>query len=40
MLILGGIQLLSLGLIDEYGGKIFLKQSGKAQFIVRERSQQ
>ena len=36
VLVLGGIQLLSLGLIGEYVGKIFLKQSGKPQFIVRE----
>ena len=36
VLIMGGIQLLSLAVIGEYVGKIFLKQSQKPQFLVRE----
>ncbi len=36
VLIIGGIQLLSLAVIGEYVGKIFLKQSKKPQFLVRE----
>lgn len=33
----GGIQLFALGLIGEYLGRLFLKESGQSQFIVRER---
>ncbi len=35
---LGGIQLFSIGIVAEYIGKIFLKQSRKPQYIVREGS--
>ncbi|MEM7411069.1 MAG: glycosyltransferase family 2 protein [Myxococcota bacterium] len=34
---LGGVQLVCLGVVAEYVGKIFLKQSGKPAFLVRER---
>jgi glycosyltransferase involved in cell wall biosynthesis len=33
---LGGIQLFSIGIVAEYIGKMFLKQSHKPQYIVRE----
>jgi undecaprenyl-phosphate 4-deoxy-4-formamido-L-arabinose transferase len=35
---LGGIQLFSIGIVAEYIGKIFLKQSHKPQYIVRDGS--
>ncbi|MHC4831035.1 MAG: glycosyltransferase family 2 protein [Planctomycetota bacterium] len=36
IMVIGGIQLLSLAVIGEYVGKIFLKQSRKPQFLIRE----
>jgi undecaprenyl-phosphate 4-deoxy-4-formamido-L-arabinose transferase len=36
---LGGIQLFSIGIVAEYIGKMFLKQSHKPQYVVREGSE-
>lgn len=38
VLIIGGIQLLSLGIIGEYLGKLFMEAKGRPAFIVEERS--
>ena len=35
--IIGGVQLFALGMIGEYLGRLFLKQNGRPQFVVRER---
>ncbi len=37
VLITSGVQLFALGMIGEYVGRLFLKQSGRPQFVVRER---
>jgi len=37
MLVLAGIQLMVLGLIGEYLGRLYLQDSGRPQFVVRER---
>ena len=37
LLVIGGVQLFALGIIGEYVGRLFLKQNGRPQFIVRER---
>src|SRR5262249_911417 len=36
LFIIGGIQLFSLGMIGEYLGRLFLKDKGRPQFVVRE----
>ena len=38
ILIIGGIQLLSLGIIGEYLGKLFMEVKGRPRFIVKETS--
>lgn len=38
ILIIGGIQLLSLGIIGEYLGKLFMEVKGRPRFIVKEMS--
>ena len=38
VLIIGGIQLLSLGIIGEYLGKLFIEAKGRPRFIVKEVS--
>jgi glycosyltransferase involved in cell wall biosynthesis len=35
--VIGGVQLFALGMIGEYLGRLFLKQNGRPQFVVRER---
>jgi glycosyltransferase involved in cell wall biosynthesis len=37
LFILGGIQLFALGMIGEYLGRLFLKDNGRPQFVVREQ---
>jgi undecaprenyl-phosphate 4-deoxy-4-formamido-L-arabinose transferase len=37
LFIIGGIQLFALGMIGEYLGRLFLKDNGRPQFVVRER---
>jgi undecaprenyl-phosphate 4-deoxy-4-formamido-L-arabinose transferase len=37
LFIIGGIQLFSLGMIGEYLGRLFLKENGRPQFVVREQ---
>ena len=37
LLIISGIQLVALGMIGEYLGRLFLKDNGRPQFVVRER---
>ena len=37
LLVISGIQLIALGMIGEYLGRLFLKDSGRPQFVVRER---
>jgi len=37
---LGGIQLVSLGVIGEYIGKIYLETKGRPRFIIGERTEQ
>jgi undecaprenyl-phosphate 4-deoxy-4-formamido-L-arabinose transferase len=37
LFIVGGIQLFALGMIGEYLGRLFLKQNGRPQYVVRER---
>jgi polyisoprenyl-phosphate glycosyltransferase len=37
LFLIGGIQLFALGMIGEYLGRLFLKQNGRPQFVVRER---
>jgi polyisoprenyl-phosphate glycosyltransferase len=37
LFIIGGIQLFALGMIGEYLGRLFLKENGRPQFVVRER---
>ena len=37
VLFLGGIQLLTLGIIGEYIGRIYLKLNGKNQYIIKEK---
>jgi undecaprenyl-phosphate 4-deoxy-4-formamido-L-arabinose transferase len=39
LFIVGGIQLFALGMIGEYLGRLFLKQNGRPQYVVRERTQ-
>lgn len=36
LFIMGGVQLFSLGMIGEYLGRLFLKDNGRPQFVVRE----
>ena len=37
LFIIGGIQLFALGMIGEYLGRLFLKDNGRPQFVVREQ---
>lgn len=37
LLVVSGIQLVALGMIGEYLGRLFLMDSGRPQFVVRER---
>ncbi len=37
LFIIGGIQLFALGMIGEYLGRLFLKENGRPQFVVREK---
>jgi undecaprenyl-phosphate 4-deoxy-4-formamido-L-arabinose transferase len=37
LFIIGGIQLFALGMIGEYLGRLFLKDSGRPQYVVRQR---
>jgi undecaprenyl-phosphate 4-deoxy-4-formamido-L-arabinose transferase len=37
LLLVGGIQLFALGMIGEYLGRLFLKENGRPQFVVKER---
>jgi undecaprenyl-phosphate 4-deoxy-4-formamido-L-arabinose transferase len=37
LFILGGIQLFALGMIGEYLGRLFLKDNGRPQYVIRER---
>ncbi|MEX2113059.1 MAG: glycosyltransferase family 2 protein [Pirellulales bacterium] len=37
LFIVGGVQLFALGMIGEYLGRLFLKQNGRPQYVVRER---
>jgi undecaprenyl-phosphate 4-deoxy-4-formamido-L-arabinose transferase len=37
MLVLAGIQLMVLGLIGEYLGRLYLQDSGRPQYVVRAR---
>ncbi len=37
LLIIGGVQLFALGMIGEYLGRLFLKDSGRPQFVIREK---
>jgi undecaprenyl-phosphate 4-deoxy-4-formamido-L-arabinose transferase len=37
LLVISGIQLIALGMIGEYLGRLFLMDSGRPQFVVRER---
>ena len=37
LFVIGGVQLFALGMIGEYLGRLFLKQNGRPQFVVRER---
>jgi len=37
LFLIGGIQLFALGMIGEYLGRLFLKDNGRPQFVVRER---
>lgn len=37
LLLVSGIQLFALGMIGEYLGRLFLKDNGRPQFVVRER---
>lgn len=36
LLVVGGVQLFALGMIGEYLGRLFLKDNGSPQFVVRE----
>jgi undecaprenyl-phosphate 4-deoxy-4-formamido-L-arabinose transferase len=36
LFVIGGIQLFALGMIGEYLGRLFLKENGQPQFVVRE----
>ncbi len=37
LFLIGGIQLFALGMIGEYLGRLFLKDNGRPQFVVREK---
>jgi undecaprenyl-phosphate 4-deoxy-4-formamido-L-arabinose transferase len=37
LLVVSGVQLIALGMIGEYVGRLFLMDSGRPQFVVRER---
>jgi hypothetical protein len=37
LFVTSGVQLFALGMIGEYLGRLFLKDSGQPQFVVRER---
>jgi polyisoprenyl-phosphate glycosyltransferase len=37
LFIIGGIQLFALGMIGEYLGRLFLKDNGRPQFVIREQ---
>lgn len=36
LFVIGGVQLFALGMIGEYLGRLFLKENGQPQFVVRE----
>ena len=36
MLVVSGVQLFALGMIGEYLGRLFLKDSGSPMFVARE----
>ena len=40
VLIIGGIQLISIGILGEYLGKLFLESKGRPEFIIKEESGQ
>jgi glycosyltransferase involved in cell wall biosynthesis len=37
LFIIGGIQLFALGMIGEYLGRLFLKDTGRPQFVIRDQ---
>ena len=37
LFVVSGVQLFALGMIGEYLGRLFLKDNGQPQFVVRER---
>ena len=37
ILFLGGVQLVSIGIIGEYIGRAYLKLNGRKQYIIKER---
>ena len=37
LFIIGGVQLFALGMIGEYLGRLFMKDNGRPQYVVRER---
>jgi glycosyltransferase involved in cell wall biosynthesis len=37
LFIIGGIQLFALGMIGEYLGRLFLKDCGRPQYVIREK---
>ncbi len=37
LFIIGGMQLFALGMIGEYLGRLFLKDNGRPQYVIRER---
>jgi undecaprenyl-phosphate 4-deoxy-4-formamido-L-arabinose transferase len=37
LFVVSGVQLFALGMIGEYLGRLFLKDSGQPQFVVRQR---
>lgn len=39
VLIIGGIQLISLGIIGEYLGKLFMQSKGRPHYVIKEKSE-